>query len=601
MPDPHNSLLASFYTCKIEAAKSYLKIRYPLTVCDAGDKEVKEISKRLPEGLVPSEFWKLQIDGSLQKFTFLIAVPNSFPDSFPKIYLQKKDYEKISPIPHLDKERFICTRDPEVVVLNDLKSGEAVEELLKTAVGIIESGIKKENQYDYVEEFLAYWAEKADNVFLCLFTPKDAITFLKVFTLSDKLFDAWYVLADSRIFAEKWLAPFKKSIAAEMIALYLPLHELSAGFFDRKRGVLEILKNLKDHEAVKVVENYFNQSKGRITLVLSFPVKGERILLGWTFPGWKNVKGFRKGHAPLNVRLTQTDHTLIRGISIRRMDRERILKRGGIDRIMVGKESSVAIVGCGSLGSHLAMSLARCGISRYLLIDKEKLEPENVARHLCGFVDASRNMNKVEAVKKRLTEHFPDIECDVYTGDVLQLLIEKGIGIFEDHDLVVVALGNLSVERRINYLTKMNETTLPVVYLWIEPFGVGGHLLYVHPRNGGCFECCFNERGEFHYQIAPKGQEFSKREPGCQSTYLPYASLEVEHFISVACRQILNIIEGKEAKSKLHTWLGDLEGFKNLGYQLSDAYVADLPHTVLEKEILPNQRCTLCQDRKQIA
>ncbi len=595
MPDPHKNLLTSFYESRINEAKTYLKARYPLIVCDMNDDEVREISKSLAKEFVPYEFWRLE----LQKFTFIVAIPNTFPDTFPKIYLPKNDFEKIYPVPHVDKNRFVCTRDPEVVVINDAKPGEALEELLGVAVEIVEAGIKKENLGDYVEEFTAYWAEKAERPFLSLFTPKDEVVLLGVYTLSDMLFDAWQIISDSEALVERWLAPFPAKIerGKELTALYLPLEELSPTFFERKKGALGIVKDLKNRKHARAVEEYFNQIDGPPTIIMSFPVRDEKVLFGWTFPGWKNIRGFRK-RVPLEVRLTQTDYKLIRGIDIKRMDKERIFKRGGTNSLLGGKEVSMFLVGCGSLGSYLAMSLARCGISKYLLIDKENLEPENVARHLCGFVDASRKMKKAEAVKRRLQEHFPHIECEAYDGDVLRLLNEEGTGRIESYDLTIVVIGNAAIERRINYLTRKNSVRKPIIYLWMEPLGVGGQVLFIHPEDGGCFDCCFDGKGQFLYPIARKEQTFVKREAGCQSTYLPYASVEVEHFVSVASKQIINIIGGNELKSKLFTWFGNVEEFKKLGYKISDRYVTDSSYRVIEKEILANEECGLCQQKK---
>jgi molybdopterin/thiamine biosynthesis adenylyltransferase len=380
----------------------------------------------------------------------------------------------------------------------------------------------------------------------------------------------------------------------------LPIDELSPEFFERKKGVLEILKNLKNPTYARVVEEYFNEVEGPAVLIMSFPVGEDRVLFGWTFPGWKSIKGFRKERVPLQVRLTQTDYKFITGINIKRLDKERILKRGGTNNVLLKKDPSVILVGCGSLGSYLAMSLARCGMSKYLLIDNENLEPENIARHLCGFVDASKKMMKVESVKRRLQEHFPHLESEVYYGDVLKLLSEEGTKRIEAYDLTIVAIGTVAVERRINYLIRKMDTKRPLIYLWMEPLGVGGHVLFVHPENGGCFNCCFDERGEFLYRVASQGQEFSRREAGCQSTYLPYSSLDVEHFISVACRQILNVIGRKESKSKLFTWLGDLGRFKELGYQVSDQYVTDFSYSIIEKEISTNETCGLCQKKEEM-
>ena len=41
----------------------------------------------------------------------------------------------------------------------------------------------------------------------------------------------------------------------------------------------------------------------------------------------------------------------------------------------------VGIVGLGSLGSKIAVSLARSGLRRFLLVDDDVLLPENICRH----------------------------------------------------------------------------------------------------------------------------------------------------------------------------------------------------------------------------
>lgn len=596
MQDRHDNLLTIFYEKSIQEAKRYLETKYLLTTCNAKDEEILEISRGLPSEY--REFLKIELDGSLRHFTFILSIPDTFPDTFPKIHLTKKDYEEIYPVPHVDKNRFVCTRDPDVVSLSDKKSGEALEELLNIAVEILEQGIKKENESHFINEFLAYWDERVKYCFLNLSVPKDRITYLTVFKLSKDIFGSKYIISDSERYVEKWLVPFDINIdkSEKIKVLYLPLYEFSPVFFQKDEDVLNILKSLNNKEYIQMVENYFNQDRRHHIIISSFLIKDERILFGWQHKGWRGIlfKGFRKNHVPLSIRLMHTENNSIKKIKITRLDRERIFKRGGAMTLSVNKDVSIVLIGCGSLGSYLAMSLSRCGISKFLLIDKDYLAPENTPRHLCGFVDASRKMKKVEAVKKRLIEHFPHVECQTHHGDILQLLQTVKVKL-EGYDLMVVAIGNMSVERRLNYLLRKGLISYPIVYLWIEPFGVGGHMLYVHPRKGGCYDCCFDENGEFLYSVVAPKQIFQKRESGCQSTFLPYSSSDVECFISIACKKILQIMEEKVEISTLYTWLGDFEDFKKLAYRIRDIYVTDFPYRIIKKKILPQEMCSLCR------
>lgn len=606
MQGRHENLLTKFYKNSIQRAKCYLESKYSLITCNTNDEGVSDIVQSLSQ--VPpeyKEFWKIEINASIRHFTFILAIPSTFPDIFPKVYLSKKDYQEIYPVPHLDKNRFVCTRDPEVAVLNDKKSGEAIEELIKRAVEILEAGIKKENCNDFIEEFLAYWNEKAVYIFLNLFTPLNEIKYLQVFRLPKKIFGSKCIISDSEEYVKKWLMPFHIDTIGEkrIKALYLPLSEFLPLSFERDIDLLDVFDKSGNKKYLKTIEGYFNQDRIHYIIISSFSINGERILFGWRHRGWKGIqfRGFRKNHVPLSIRLAhfKTKNKPIEKIRILRLDRERIFKRGGTMTTFLNKDFSVALIGCGSLGSYLAMSLSRCGMSKYLLIDKDCLEPENTPRHLCGSVEASQRMKKVDAVKKRLTEHFPHIECQTYYGDVLQLL-QKEENTLKEYNLTITAMGNMSVERRINYLLRQGMISKTVVFLWVEPFGVGGQILYIHPHNGGCYECCFDSEGNFLYSIvSPEDKnKFQKRESGCQSTFLLYSSLHIEQFISISCKKILAILEKGIETSMLYTWLGDIEEFEGLGYKINPLYDAQLPYRVIERKISPQKSCSICGKEK---
>jgi hypothetical protein len=60
----------------------------------------------------------------------------------------------------------------------------------------------------------------------------------------------------------------------------------------------------------------------------------------------------------------------------------------------------------------------------------------------------------------------------------------------------------------------------------------------------------------------------SKRESGCQGTFTPYGSLDAEIFTSIACKEILKMMNGNVPnQSTLYTWLGDIQQFQDLGYK----------------------------------
>jgi len=169
------SALNNFYEESSERVKQHLEKKYSAKKINEEDDDFPDIYQK--ENYI---FLKVHVVRESSPLTLVIAIHKHFPDKLPKIYLSKKDYLEIPLIPHVDKNRFVCTKDPRVIFLNDKKPAEAIDELIKVAIDIISKGIKKENIEDFTEEFLAYWNDQAETKFLSLWSPSAAIENVKI-------------------------------------------------------------------------------------------------------------------------------------------------------------------------------------------------------------------------------------------------------------------------------------------------------------------------------------------------------------------------------------------------------------------------------------
>lgn len=85
--------------------------------------------------------------------------------------------------------------------------------------------------------------------------------------------------------------------------------------------------------------------------------------------------------------------------------RDKILKRQKNDDKQIFKNSKVSILGCGGLGSNVAMILARAGIGEIFLYDFDKVEYSNLNRQNYKISDIGKE--KVLATKKIIEETIP--------------------------------------------------------------------------------------------------------------------------------------------------------------------------------------------------
>lgn len=68
----------------------------------------------------------------------------------------------------------------------------------------------------------------------------------------------------------------------------------------------------------------------------------------------------------------------------------------------------VVIIGCGSVGSLVALELARAGVGRFFLIDMDVFSYHNICRHQCGILDVGKY--KTSALRERILQINPSAE-----------------------------------------------------------------------------------------------------------------------------------------------------------------------------------------------
>jgi sulfur carrier protein ThiS adenylyltransferase len=99
------------------------------------------------------------------------------------------------------------------------------------------------------------------------------------------------------------------------------------------------------------------------------------------------------------------------------------------------KESCVGIAGVGGLGSNAAISLARAGIGRLILVDFDSVEENNLDRQYY-FRDQIGKV-KVEALKENIKRINPWLKIDIFNQ---KLTIGSMDEPFHDADVIIEAL-----------------------------------------------------------------------------------------------------------------------------------------------------------------
>ena len=146
------------------------------------------------------------------------------------------------------------------------------------------------------------------------------------------------------------------------------------------------------------------------------------------------------------------------------------------------RNKCVGIVGLGSAGSKIAISLTRMGIRNFYLTDHDLLLPENLQRHALNWQSVTQH--KVDAMATALHQIAAETKVVVshihLTGQESNAAISSVLKHLGDCDLIIDASANSKV---FNLLAAVARTaTKPMIWLEIFGGGIGGLVARSRPR-----------------------------------------------------------------------------------------------------------------------
>ncbi len=151
-------------------------------------------------------------------------------------------------------------------------------------------------------------------------------------------------------------------------------------------------------------------------------------------------------------------------------------------------KSTVAIVGLGALGSVSAELLARAGIGKLILIDRDVVELSNLQRQSL-FDEKDIGKPKALAAKEKLSKINSEIKTDFFIDDLNFENIEKIIDI-KKTDLILDCTDNLETRFLINDFSAKNK----IPFIYSSAVGSKGYVFNIIPnKNNLCLRCFLKE------------------------------------------------------------------------------------------------------------
>lgn len=201
--------------------------------------------------------------------------------------------------------------------------------------------------------------------------------------------------------------------------------------------------------------------------------------------------------------------------------------------IMLNK--GALIIGCGSVGSLVALELARAGVGRFFLVDADIFSYHNICRHQCGVQDVGKF--KTTAVKERILQINPTAQVKT-SNKMIQEIALSEFDDFCNEDTIIVGCadnreGDLYADSQLGKVYKM-----PFISIGCWERAFAGEIFYCLPEGMPAYSDFVAALGETSGRTNANTHLYM----GEVGTFEPGISVDINFVTTIAVKMILDLL-----------------------------------------------------------
>jgi len=329
-------------------------------------------------------------------------------------------------------------------------------------------------------------------------------------------------------------------------------------------------------DACRLLESAPLQGDMIVVLVAHAPSGDGLIAARITEPstkGFRDREARRPDHKMTLWRLRSHLHRL----QVDRFDAAWIHGRGKNQHIQTLQQAKVLVIGCGSLGSQVAVRLAQAGVGTLDVVDPDSLSAANVGRHALGVRSMTRGNAKATALAREILQRFPHLTAVTGHDVSWQALYTRQPQLFEQSDLIVACLGEWASDGQLAEWQRRSGVNRAIVYGWLEEMGSAAHAVALAGK-GPSLTCLLTADGamrtpETHWPT--EGQ--MRSEPACGTLYQPYGPVDVAYAELLVTQLCLDVLTGAALPPTHRVWATATTKLVAAGGQWSEDHRAVRP------------------------
>jgi molybdopterin/thiamine biosynthesis adenylyltransferase len=258
------------------------------------------------------------------------------------------------------------------------------------------------------------------------------------------------------------------------------------------------------------------------------------------------------------------------------------------------RSMTVLIIGCGSMGGPVAITLAQAGVGRIVLIDFDTLSWANVGRHPLGA--ACVNSSKAKGLAEKLRADFPHTTFEYHDIDV-DTAVRQHAELLASSNLIVATTGSWAADGRLDAWHAAAGRAVPIVYGWMEPHACAGHALLLAGTEA-CLRCGFDGTGLPDFRVTTWPAATTRQEPACGAVFQPYGPVELGYVNSLVSELALDTLLNGGTTPLHRLWVGDGIRLRQLGGGWTSDWQVDPQFRdgggFIAERAWPRARCLRC-------
>lgn len=220
-------------------------------------------------------------------------------------------------------------------------------------------------------------------------------------------------------------------------------------------------------------------------------------------------------------------------------------RNSGILETKMMESKGAVILGCGSVGSLVAIELVKSGIGNVCLVDPDMMEYHNLCRHQCGIDDVGDY--KVNALRRKLLKINPRLNV-LTSVNVVENTSRKMLEDFCDNNTCNIFVGcadNRTADVYANQIAMYFNAPFISIGFWERAYA--GEIFYHIPgENMPCYYCALGDGGGVSERAVTNHHVYTMEAELEKVRFEPGISVDINFITTIGIKLAIDLLNKDE-------------------------------------------------------